>query len=379
MAIDPDLEPILQDLTAKLAQLLEGQNTLSARIAVLENAEPPTEEPEEPVDPEEPLENSPEGTAISTDGQKLVFAGKEYMLVPSTWQGLGIAIDGVTLPETNSAQELFIYDGKLWHKAHNRFWQRLIDGWGPELMEDPRKPVDPGVPSGDYPVLPAGMKKPGDYVRSANPLAPQWGTDEIVLTTWKGGAGTLGNPALATFPADGSMVLKARDIGGTWNSGVVQMTKRTPSLGRWGWVSSCEKPDAVCAMFTYENGSGAELDFEYIVRNGVYGWQINVHMPKTTGGSGQVRQPIPLVPMTQAEAKKRHLYEIDFRVDECLFFIDGAQVGRITPAMLENNCTWKTTARFETFCSVEKHGGWAGHEYPAGTEGQMTVWGIKIP
>lgn len=54
MAIDPDLEPILQDLNSKLAQLLEGFDTLAARIAVLENAAPV--EPEEPVDPEEPEE-----------------------------------------------------------------------------------------------------------------------------------------------------------------------------------------------------------------------------------------------------------------------------------------------------------------------------------
>ena len=379
MAIDPDLEPILQDLNSKLARLLEGFDTLAARIAVLENAEPPAEEPEEPVDPEEPLENSPEGTAISTDGQKLVFAGKEYTLVPATnGQGLGIAIDGVTLPETNSAQELFIYDGKLWHKAHNRFWQRLIDGWGPELMEDPRKSVDPGVPAGDYPALPAGMKKPGEYKASANKWAAQWGVDELTFPSWFNGVQTHGDPALVNMRADGSAVLEARYVGTEWHSGKLQMNKPTPSTGRWGFVASCEKANAVCAMFLYAP-DGSELDFEYTKRNGVYGWALAVHMPKQGGGMSHSTGSNFHFPMTQAEAAKVHHYEFDYDASGCRFYIDGKLITTITPAQMDKGVIWKTDAKFEAFCSVEKHGGWAGHEYPAGTEGQMTVWGIKIP
>lgn len=84
-------------------------------------------------------------------------------------------------------------------------------------------------------------------------------------------------------------------------------------------------------------------------------------------------------PMSKAEAMKTHLYEFDFNGTRCLFLIDGVVVATITPDLMDDGCIWKNDAKFEALFSVEKHGGWAGHTYSSTTEGQMTIWGIKMP
>lgn len=343
---------------------------------------PPVEEPEEPpVDPGPVGDDSPDGTTITAAGQSLTFGGKVYSLIDVTDQGLGIAVNGNYLTETNRVAAMFVHDGKLYQTAWDRFWERVGDGWGAELMLDPRKPIDPGVPAGEYPALPEGMKKPGDYKRPVDALNPVWATDEIFTPKYFNGIHTYADPTLVAWRGDGSAMLDARYIGNEWHSGYVQHNLPQRAKGRWGWVTSSPKPNVVQAMFTY-TGNQKELDFEYIKRGGVYGWQPNVHMPKPGGGSVQVEGATYaslFIPMTQEECKKVHLYEIELDETQCRFFIDGVQRARVTPSMLPGGHIWDTTTPTISICSVEKHGGWAGHEYPAGTEAQMIVWGIKVP
>lgn len=332
-----------------------------------------------PVDPG-PGPNSPNGTAVTGDTGSITFDGHVYRLVAAE-KPFAISVDGMTLAETNSVVEIFIHAGRLFQKAYGLFWERVGNGWGPELREDPRTPVDPGLPAGEYPALPEGFRKPGDFMASADKWAPQWGVDELTFPSWGNGVLTWGDPGRVNMRADGSAVLSASyGADGKWFSGEIQMNRPTRSRGRWGMLAMCDDPDAVCAFFIYERSS-AEVDWEYVIRDGVAGWAPAVHMPKAGGGTAHSFEGRkgPLIPMSKAEAMKLHAYEFDFQPDGCRFYLDGVQVAEIKPSDMGAGAIWKTDAAFEALLSVEKHEGWAGHVYPVGTDARMTVFGIRIP
>jgi hypothetical protein len=234
----------------------------------------------------------------------------------------------------------------------------------PPVITTPTVPI-----STEYPAIPQGVRKPGDIPL----MKSDWSSGELVLTTWVGGSGTLGNPALIDWK-DGAATLNARRINNVWNSGVMQLNRPRKASGLWQAVLDCTIPEAVCAFFTY--GSKNELDWELVKRpDGKLYWALNVHMPKIGGGRTHLNesgQKGPLIPFKTGV----HVYGFNLSSTDCKFFMDGNLVATIRPSDLPN-CIWDSTTDQELFTSVEHHGSWAGHDY-ATNRGQMIVYGIGL-
>lgn len=250
-----------------------------------------------------------------------------------------------------------------------------------------------------YPALSAGMLRPGDiHVGYSGPEPRQ------ILPDWFNGVHTQGNPDLITWNADKSIVLNAQYMNNDkrtetlnqpiWNSGKTQLTTPSRGQGVWEWVTSSTKPDAVLAMFVYASnnnsegvGLGAEIDWEYGilpesrfgVSAGTKGFFITVHMPNV-GGTMRRSMGAGFAPYTPQQWLTPARFTIDHNDTRTRWFIDGAQVGELTKAaMLAQfpDVNWLTTARLQAFCSVERHGSWAG--WTSYTTASMKVWGIRIP
>lgn len=281
--------------------------------------------------------------------------------------------DGVRVTRVSGDGSIFevMVDGKLERYAALKFVAPEAPAPEPTPAPEP-VPTPPTAPAPEpsYPVLPEGMRRPFEYRIG-------WGTkDEMILPTWVGGAGTLGNPHLIQFDLDDkSANLQAGYIGSTWNSGKLQINKPQRGKGRWQWITSSKRNVAVLAMFTYCGSSRTELDFEYVLKNGVRGWMLTVHMPLVAGGKTAIKTPlfVPMPDLTQP-----HLYEIELDEISCRFYIDGVLVGTITPADMPEGTLWKTDSKMETFCTIEKHGSWAGWDYTLGNA-DMKVYGIAVP
>ncbi|MCE6952719.1 glycoside hydrolase family 16 protein [Cereibacter sphaeroides] len=229
------------------------------------------------------------------------------------------------------------------------------------------QPEEPEIPAV---VLPAGYRLLGDF-RRARGDAAQWGTDELIMTTWQGGAGTMGDPSLITWGSDGTALLQFRD-GNPPRAGVMQLNRPQKALGRWGMIAGDIKPGAVAAFFTYA-GNGREFDFELGQVSGKPTWIIGIHQPKPGGGT------VSSAKKHAALTEGAHRYEIEATADAVVFSIDGAEVARFTAADVPG-ATWDTTSAMEAFCSVEKHGSWAGWaaaDYAANTA-QMRVHALML-
>lgn len=233
-----------------------------------------------------------------------------------------------------------------------------------------------------YPQLITGMARPGSI-----PVAYSGSAPVLQITpSWFNGVLTTGNPNFIDWNTDQSVTLNGRYIGADWNSGTTQIIKPKRGQGRWSWVSSSADANAVLAMFTYasENnadgiGIGSELDFEYVLRNGVKGWLLTVHMP-IAGTSNRASMSAPFVPFSDADFANPKLFEIDHNDTRTEWYIDGALVGTVTRAAMEAqtpDVRWMTTAVMEQFSSVERHASWAG--WSTYTTASMQIWGIKSP
>ena len=92
-------------------------------------------------------------------------------------------------------------------------------------------------------------------------------------------------------------------------------------------------------------------------------------------GGGTISSAKKYAPLTEGV----HRYEIEATADAVIFSVDGAEVARFTAADVPG-ATWDTTSAMEAFCSVEKHGSWAGwaaSDYAANT-GQMRVHALMV-
>ncbi|MGC9449056.1 glycoside hydrolase family 16 protein [Cereibacter johrii] len=206
--------------------------------------------------------------------------------------------------------------------------------------------------SADPVTLPTGYRRAGDF-RRARGDAADWAVDELIMTTWLGGAGTMGDPSLCQWESAGSVLLKHVD-GTPPRSGVLQLNRPAPATGPWGALLEVVDPGAVCAFFTYAQ-TAREFDFELIKKDGQPVWAVGIHMPKAGGGT--VSSQKVLVPL----AAGVHRYEIAQDAEAVTFRIDGAQVARFTPADVPG-ATWETETPMQILCSVEHHGAWAGWE-----------------
>lgn len=211
--------------------------------------------------------------------------------------------------------------------------------------------------------LPAGYRRPGKM---------KWGwgpKDDGVLPTWKGGAGTLFDPSFIEWNKDGSTTLRFDNVAGVWTAGELQIIRPTrPVSERWGALISAEKPSAVCALFAYAK-DGTEIDFEW---RGDGVWQLNLHI---LDAAGQRFNPFK-IPTAAVDITKPHTYEFSLDEDACIWFIDGAEVARVTKYDMPGGI-WKAKAEFALMLSIEHHGAWAIHTYediPA----NMTVHGILV-
>lgn len=233
-----------------------------------------------------------------------------------------------------------------------------------------------------YPQLITGMVRPGSI-----PVAYSGSAPVLQITpSWFNGVLTTGNPNFIDWNTDQSVTLNGRYVGADWNSGTTQIIKPKRGQGRWSWVASSTNANAVLAMFTYasENnadgvGNGVELDFEYVLRNGVKGWLLTVHMP-IAGVSNRASMSAPFVPFSDADFATPKLFEIDHNDTRTEWYIDGALVGTVTRAAIQAqtpDVMWMTTAVMEQFSSVERHGSWAG--WTNYTTASMRVWGVKSP
>ncbi|PTR14323.1 glycoside hydrolase family 16 protein [Cereibacter azotoformans] len=209
-------------------------------------------------------------------------------------------------------------------------------------------PVEP-PPAPPALELPEGYRRTGDF-RRARGDAANWSLDELIMTTWLGGVGTMGDPSLIDWGTDGSALLKHRD-GTPPRSGVIQVNKAKAS-GTWGAILEVVDEGAVCAFFTYASNA-REFDFELIRKDGTTVWAIGIHMPKTGGGT--VSSPKVHVPL----AAGIHRYEFAYDAEAVTFWIDGAQVARFTPADVPG-ASWEMEAKMQILCSVEHHAAWAG-------------------
>ncbi|ABN75734.1 glycoside hydrolase family 16 protein [Cereibacter sphaeroides] len=294
MGIDPDVEPMLDEIRARLARLEEGGPA------------------QEPVDL----------TAILSRLGALE-AGASTALLPrivaieSTMGALAEALRSVAAPES-----------------------------GEPL------PVDPGEPVGQAPDLPTGYRRASDF-RRARGDAANWAVDELIMTTWLGGAGTMGDPSLISWESDGAAHLKYRD-GSPPRSGVLQLNRPAKGSGLWGAILEVVDPGAVCAFFTYAKNA-REFDFELIKKDGQPVWAVGIHMPKAGGGT--VSSEKVYVPLESGV----HRYEVGFDAQAVTFWIDGKQVGKFTAADVPG-ASWEMEAPMQILCSVEHHGGWAGWE-----------------
>ncbi|RHZ96448.1 glycoside hydrolase [Cereibacter sphaeroides] len=242
----------------------------------------------------------------------------------------------------------------------------LADSVQPET--EPEAPAD-ALPEG-YRVMSALARKRGDE-------AGAWGaTNNIVMTTWRGGAGTTGDPSLCDWRMDGSVALSYRNDGR--RSGVLQVANPKFSSGRIGAMIEVLGANAVCAFFTYRDdteksgGKGKEFDFELIKRNGEVVWAIGIHMPKP--GGGVVSSEKVYAPLKAGV----HQYEIEHGDGFVAFYIDGERVAKFTPADVPG-ATWDLGHEMQSLFSVEWHQGWAGWSEAdyATNQGKMRVLGYK--
>lgn len=252
------------------------------------------------------------------------------------------------------------------------------------------------IPVQPYPTLPAGMLRPGEI-----PVAYGGSQPYLQITPdWFNGVLTQGNPELITWNDDDSVLLSAQYMNNDkrtatlnqsiWNSGKTQIIKPQRGMGRWQWIASSDKPDAVLAMFTYASeqnsdgiGNGSELDFEYIINQdsnrgavGARGFLLSVHMPRMSNPGSRNSRSI-FTPYTVAEWLIPALFEIDHNETRTQWLINGEVVGEITAASMPAGTRWTTTAVMEQFCSVERHAGWAG--WSTYTTASMKVWGVLPP
>lgn len=224
-------------------------------------------------------------------------------------------------------------------------------------------------------MLLARMRKPAEIPL----IGDDWSKGDMKLIPWGVGPHSTGNPALVTMLPTGAAVLTARMIAGKWNTGALQLNKPARGKGRWGAIVSSTAANNVNAFFTYCDRTGTELDFEYVIKNGVKGWALGVHMPLTAGG-GQRGFGGLFVPFSDGDFSKPTLLEFELDETSCRFFINGRLVGTVTEAMMPSVCTWTVTSRMEMFLSSEWHGSWAGwtaDDYAKGSN--MTVYGIVAP
>ncbi|WP_236848542.1 glycoside hydrolase family 16 protein [Cereibacter sphaeroides] len=208
--------------------------------------------------------------------------------------------------------------------------------------------------SPDPVTLPTGYRRAGDF-RRARGDAADWAVDELIMTTWLGGAGTMGDPSLCQWESAGSVLLKHVD-GTPPRSGVLQLNRPAPTTGPWGALLEVVDPGAVCAFFTYAR-TAREFDFELIKKDGQPVWAVGIHMPKAGGGT--VSSEKVLVPL----AAGVHRYEIAQDAGAVTFRIDGAQVARFTPADVPG-ATWEMETPMQILCSVEHHGAWRAGRRP---------------
>ncbi|MGR3250645.1 MAG: hypothetical protein ACU0DJ_14905 [Paracoccus sp. (in: a-proteobacteria)] len=249
----------------------------------------------------------------------------------------------------------------------------------PEQPEEPA-PVEPQpTPEPEQPeapALPEGMIRVADIPL----MSDNWKKGNLVLPYWSGA-----NPALVDFQEDGSAIVTARTIGGSWNKGLLQTFRPTPGTGRFAALMSVDNPIGVAAFFLYAHETpdkqpdGTEFDFELVKRpDGSLAWQVNVHM---FDANRRRRNPARLiyVPTTPERLVVPALYEIDVSADGVRFLIDGEEVGRYTPADVA--APWKSDATLGAFIGTYDHTGWSGwnrSDY-ANNDAQITAYGLQVP
>lgn len=330
--------------------------------------DPDPVEPEVPVEPETPFEEPEVPTPVEPtpveDKEELSMADRQKLSetiaeIVESLNDLKEYLDkAVTEPETPVEPV-----------------EPPVEPETPPVVTPPTNPpVTPPVtnpqPVDTYPTLPSGFVKPANIALMSN----NWKDGNLVLPTWSSG-----NPALVEMRDNGSAVLTARPINGTWNTGMMQIFKPRVGQGRWDAIFSVDKPSGVAAFFTYAE-DGTEFDFELVKRpDGSLAWQLGLHMFNNGVRNNPPQSRTQFVPMSVAELAKPHKYSIIHSATSVQYLINDVKVGEYFPSDVPN-APWSTTARNEAFLGTWRHTGWSGWtsaDYR--NENQMTVYGVQVP
>lgn len=195
----------------------------------------------------------------------------------------------------------------------------------------------------------------------------------IYLPAWEQGFLTVGDPARVAYTADQSITLTAglgpvHSSGRSYYSGSLQC-KRPGSATRWGGLVHATIPNAVCAVFSYDDATGKEVDFELTLHNGVLAYQPNLWLPRTSGGRVQYAGTRPKVRFPWANRPQRLEAIMSANPQRCDFYGDGELFFTIYPTDYPSDADWDTTTVCDLFFTIERHESWAGpHDYTKPSE-----------
>ena len=114
--------------------------------------------------------------------------------------------------------------------------------------------------------LPAGYTRLQDFgIDTAGTLNWSDPAVNIFLPTWEQGPLSVGNPALLSWNADGSVTIDAiarlhAATGRDWQTGALQFNRPKLAAGRAGAIIHATDPSAVCAFFGHDSKTGKEVD-----------------------------------------------------------------------------------------------------------------------
>lgn len=186
----------------------------------------------------------------------------------------------------------------------------------------------------------------------------------VYLPAWEQGWMTVGDPNRVSYTASQSVTLTAglgptHTSGRSYYSGSLQC-KRPGSATRWGGLVHATRPNAVCAVFSYDDATGKEIDFELTLINGVRAWQPNLWLRRTSGGRVQYGGTRSKVRFPWADRPQR--LEAIMSATRCDFYGDGSATPFFTiyPSDYPSDAQWDTTTVCDLFFTIERHESWAG-------------------